>query len=143
MAEAFGPALESRLRAAEPLAVRPPARRHRIALTGSMAPYAWTIDGKPWGQHQPMAIRRGERVELEMVNRSDMAHPMHLHGHHFQVVAVNGRAIAGAVRDTVQVPRNGSVRIAFDAGTPGRWLLHCHNLLHMATGMMTEFRIEG
>jgi FtsP/CotA-like multicopper oxidase with cupredoxin domain len=68
-----------------------------------------------------------------------MAHPMHLHGHHFQIVALNGRAVAGAIRDTVLVPVNGAVTVAFEADNPGRWLLHCHNLFHMATGMMTEF----
>jgi FtsP/CotA-like multicopper oxidase with cupredoxin domain len=67
-----------------------------------------------------------------------MAHPMHLHGHHFQVVGLNGAPVNGAVRDTVLVPVNGSVTIAFDANNPGRWLFHCHNLYHMATGMMTE-----
>jgi FtsP/CotA-like multicopper oxidase with cupredoxin domain len=28
--------------------------------------------------------------------------------------------------------------VAFDADNPGRWLFHCHNLYHQATGMMTE-----
>jgi Multicopper oxidase len=49
----------------------------------------------------------------------------------------------GAVRDTVLVPVMGKVRVAFDADNPGRWVLHCHNLYHMATGMMTELRYEG
>jgi len=77
-----------------------------------------------------------------MVNRSPMAHPMHLHGYHFQVVALNGRKLAGAMRDTVLVPASGSVTVAFDADNPGRWLLYCHNLLHMAAGMMTELAYQ-
>lgn len=57
-----------------------------------------------------------------------MAHPMHLHGHAFQVIAVNGKLVNGAIRDTVLVtPMMGSVRIAFDADNPGRWAFHCHN----------------
>src|SRR5207248_3056174 len=75
---------------------------------------------------------------VEMVNHSIMAHPMHLHGHAFQVVALNGAPLGGAVRDTVLVPPMGSVTIAFDADNPGRWAFHCHNLYHMMTGMMTE-----
>jgi FtsP/CotA-like multicopper oxidase with cupredoxin domain len=63
---------------------------------------------------------------------------MHLHGHHFQVIGLNGQRFAGAVRDTVLVPPMGRVAVAFDAGNAGRWLFHCHNLFHMATGMMTE-----
>jgi FtsP/CotA-like multicopper oxidase with cupredoxin domain len=62
---------------------------------------------------------------------------MHLHGHHFQVVAINGRRFAGALRDTVLVPSGGSVTVAFDAANPGKWALHCHHLYHMAAGMMT------
>ena len=65
---------------------------------------------------------------------------MHLHGQAFQVVAINGAPLAGAVRDTVLVPPMGSVTIAFDADNPARWAFHCHNLYHMMTGMMTEVR---
>jgi FtsP/CotA-like multicopper oxidase with cupredoxin domain len=72
-----------------------------------------------------------------------MAHPIHLHGHVFQVVAIDGRPLRGAVRDTVLVSPGGRVRIAFDADNPGRWAFHCHNLYHMETGMMTELRYQG
>jgi FtsP/CotA-like multicopper oxidase with cupredoxin domain len=85
-------------------------------------------------------IAPGQRVAIEMVNRSMMAHPMHLHGHAFQVVALNGVPLGGAVRDTVLVPPKSSVTIAFDADNPGRWAFHCHNLYHQMTGMMTEVR---
>jgi FtsP/CotA-like multicopper oxidase with cupredoxin domain len=85
-------------------------------------------------------ITRGQRVAIEMLNHTMMPHPMHLHGHAFQVVATNGAPLAGAVRDTVLVPPMGSVTIAFDANNPGRWAFHCHNLYHMMTGMMTEVR---
>ena len=101
-------------------------------------PYVWSIDDRTWANHRPIPVRKGQRVVLEMVNRSQMAHPMHLHGHHFQVIGLNGVPVSGAMRDTVLVPINGSVRVAFDADNPGRWLLHCHNLFHMAVGMMTE-----
>jgi FtsP/CotA-like multicopper oxidase with cupredoxin domain len=67
-----------------------------------------------------------------------MSHPMHLHGYHFQVVEFNGKAFQGALRDTVIVPLMTTVTVAFDADNPGRWLMHCHNLYHQATGMMTE-----
>jgi FtsP/CotA-like multicopper oxidase with cupredoxin domain len=77
------------------------------------------------------------------MNHTTMSHPMHLHGHHFQVVAVNGRRFAGAVRDTVLVPANmGQVTIAFDAENPGKWALHCHHLYHMVGGMMTSMAYE-
>lgn len=130
--------LEQQLRAAQPLHPRPADRRHRVTLNGTMSPFRWSIDGAAWPHPKRLPVTTGQRVELDMVNLSQMAHPMHLHGHHFQVTALNGKAIAGAMRDTVLVPANGTVRVAFDANNPGKWLFHCHNLYHMAAGMMTE-----
>ncbi len=141
-APAFDATLEARLKAHTPLPSRRADRLHRIALTGSMSPYAWSIDGKQWPDYTPLPVKQNERVEIEIRNRTDMSHPMHLHGHHFQVVAINGRRFAGAVRDTVLVPPTGAVTIAFDADNPGEWVLHCHNLLHMEAGMMTTVKYE-
>lgn len=107
-------------------------------LTGSMSPYRWTLDERTWAERRPLEVKEGQRVELEFMNHSMMAHPMHLHGHHFQVVEIGGKKVSGAVRDTVMVPSMGTVVVAFDADNPGRWLFHCHNLYHMATGMMSE-----
>ncbi|MFP5514691.1 MAG: multicopper oxidase domain-containing protein, partial [Alphaproteobacteria bacterium] len=136
-------AQESRLVALSALPNRPVERSHMLMLGGTMQPYVWTINGAVWGDHLPIAATSGERVVLSFHNMSMMAHPMHLHGHHFQVVAIDGHPVVGAVRDTVLVPTMGSVTVAFDADNPGRWPLHCHNLLHMATGMMTEVVVEG
>ncbi|GLR68979.1 multicopper oxidase [Acidocella aquatica] len=139
-AGACGITLEANLRAQTPLTNRPIDRVHQVILAGNMAGYDWTINGKQWKNHDPLLVKQGERVAFDIVNHSKMAHPMHLHGHHFQVVAINGTALPGAMRDTVLVPPMGNVRIAFDAVNPGRWLFHCHNLYHMAAGMMTEVR---
>ncbi len=135
--------LERRLAALVPLPPRRPDRILRVELTGSMMPYAWGIDGKHWPDHVPLAVAQGERVALDLVNHTAMAHPMHLHGHHFQVQALEGRPLHGALRDTVLVPPRQTVRIAFEADNPGRWLFHCHNLYHMATGMMIEVAYAG
>ena len=135
--------LERRLRAAQPLTPRPADIVHEVALTGTMMPYRWSLNGRTWADHQPLTVSTGQRVALDLVNRSQMAHPMHLHGHHFQVVALDGQNMAGAMRDTVLVPVNGRVRVAFDADNPGRWLFHCNNMYHMATGMMTEVVYAG
>jgi FtsP/CotA-like multicopper oxidase with cupredoxin domain len=136
--------LEARLTAVEPLLPRPADVVRTITLSGSMKPYAWSMNEEYWPQVKPLMLRKGQRVEIDLVNRSMMAHPMHLHGHAFQVIAIDGRPIQGAVRDTVLVtPMMGRIRIAFDADNPGRWAFHCHNLYHMITGMLTEFRYEG
>lgn len=125
-------ALEARLRAAAPFESRSPARQFSAALMGDMASYAWTIETS-----QPLTVTTGERVRISMRNMSMMSHPMHLHGHHFQVVGINGTAFSGAVRDTVMLPMMSEVVVEFDAGNPGRWPLHCHHLYHMAAGMMS------
>ena len=135
--------LEVKLSAARPLSERLPDLVHRIVLAGDMNPFSWSLNGEYWPNITPLMLVKGQRVEIEIVNSSMMTHPMHLHGHAFQVVGVNGTAIRGAVRDTVLVTPMGSVRIVFDAGNPGRWAFHCHNLYHMMTGMMTEFRYQG
>ncbi|MBO9653398.1 MAG: multicopper oxidase domain-containing protein [Agrobacterium tumefaciens] len=136
-------AQESVLRAMTPLAEREVARRHDVMLDGSMMPYRWTINGRSWGDHAPIPARTGERVEMTFHNMSMMAHPMHLHGHVFQVVGIGMRRIAGALRDTVHIPPMNRVTIAFDAGEAAPWMLHCHHMGHLETGMMTEFRIQA
>jgi FtsP/CotA-like multicopper oxidase with cupredoxin domain len=133
-------ALEERLQAAQPLAPRQPDRTLNADLTGDMMRFVWGINGARYGADTPLTVKRGERVALVMRNRTSMAHPMHLHGHHFQVVAIDDRRLTGAMRDTVLVPAGGSVTVAFDADNPGRWAFHCHNEYHMMAGMMTSVR---
>jgi FtsP/CotA-like multicopper oxidase with cupredoxin domain len=136
-------AQEARLIARDALPDRPVDRSQMLMLGGSMQPYVWTINGAAWGQHQPVTARSGERVVLSFHNMSMMGHPMHLHGHVFQIVGLNGRALAGALRDTVYVPPMSMVDVALDAGEAARWMLHCHHMPHLATGMMTEFAVTA
>lgn len=138
VSEPMATQLEARLAALTPLAARPVDRRLQLALGGTMSPYKWTINGRSWADREPLHVKKGERVVCDLVNQTPMGHPMHLHGHVFQVIELNGKALSGAMRDTVQVPAKGSVKIAFDADNPGRWVFHCHNLLHMESGMITE-----
>ncbi len=138
----LGLAQEATLRAARPLVTRRADRVHCVDLTGSMETYVWGLNGRTYAEAEPLMVRQGERVELVMTNRTGMSHPMHLHGHAFQVVAVDGQRFAGAVRDTVLVPSGKAVTVAFDADNPGLWAFHCHNLYHMQSGMMTTVRYE-
>lgn len=130
--------VETSLSAVKGLPSRPADVRRAVELTGSMSPYHWTINGKTFAERTPLTVAAGQRVELEIANRTMMAHPMHLHGHHFQLVALSGTPLSGPMRDTLMVPPMASATVAFDADNPGRWLFHCHNLYHMAAGMMTE-----
>ncbi len=133
--------LEKRLTAADPLAPRKADRVHTLNLTGDMARYIWSINGVAYTPDTPpLPVAAGERVELIFAKQTPMQHPMHLHGHVFQVVAINGERFAGAMRDTVLIPPNASVTVAFDADNPGWWAVHCHLLYHLAAGMFTTIR---
>jgi FtsP/CotA-like multicopper oxidase with cupredoxin domain len=136
--------LERRLAAVHPLDPRPADRTHDIDLTGGMMGYIWGLNGVAYGNHQPLELRQDERIEIRFRNKTMMAHPMHMHGVPFQVVEIGGERFAGAMRDTVLVPPNGGrVTVAFDAVNPGTWVMHCHNLYHMAAGMMTTLTYVG
>jgi len=133
---------ERGLRALAPISERPADRRVALDLTGKMTGYAWglAVDGEDGAK---IPVKRGERVEMVMRNRTMMSHPMHLHGHHFQVVGIGGQRLDGALRDTVLVPPMTQVTVAFDADNAGRWAFHCHNLYHAAVGMFTTVEYEN
>ncbi len=141
-----GPAVglkqEILLRAARPLPPRRVDRSVPVGLTGSMTGYTWSMPVHDM-IGAPVTIERGERVELVMHNETMMAHPMHLHGHSFQVTEINDRKLAGAVRDSILVPPHAVVKVVFDADNPGIWAYHCHNLYHMAAGMFTTVVYRG
>jgi FtsP/CotA-like multicopper oxidase with cupredoxin domain len=140
VAPALDLTFEARLRALKPLTVKTADQQTVMHLAGDMASYLWTINGRGWDQHQPLEAKAGQRLELTLMNMSMMAHPMHLHGHHFQIVAIDGQPIAGAVRDVIWLPPMRSVTVAVDAANPGEWAFHCHHLYHMARGMMTSLK---
>jgi FtsP/CotA-like multicopper oxidase with cupredoxin domain len=144
-AEAPSPALtldlERTLRAEKPLPERKADRVHTLNLTGEMAGYIWSINNVAWNKDvPPLAVAEGERVELVFVNQTPMPHPMHLHGHEFQVVEIDGDRFPGAVRDTILVTPGRRVVVAFDANNPGWWALHCHLLYHLDAGMFTTIK---
>jgi FtsP/CotA-like multicopper oxidase with cupredoxin domain len=129
---------EAGLRARKPLSNKAPDRTLQVMLMGDMMAYQWQLMSSG-----PFAVRNGERVHVVMMNHSMMAHPMHLHGHPFQVIEINGAPLSGALRDTVHIPPMSIVKIAFDADHPGKWAFHCHHLFHMASGMMSFMTYDG
>jgi FtsP/CotA-like multicopper oxidase with cupredoxin domain len=145
LAAAASPALtldlERTLRAAKPLATRKADRVYTLNLTGEMSGYIWSINNVVWNKDvPPLPVKQGERVELVFANQTPMSHPMHLHGHEFQVVDIDGTRFPGAVRDTILIPPKRRVTVAFDANNPGYWALHCHLLYHLDGGMFTTLK---
>ena len=108
-----------------------------------MMTYVWNLNGQVWPQITPLEVKQGERVEITFENRTPMTHPMHLHGHVFQVTAVGGATVSGARRDTVLVSPKQTVKVEFDALYAGYWMIHCHLLYHQAAGMMTVMHYQG
>jgi len=125
----------SQLKAADD--VRLPAKKadrvHRIELTGDMAAYDWAINGERFDMNDPTAnpvlVEEGRRVRLDFVNDTTMWHPMHLHGHTYQL------GTDGPRKDTTIVLPKKTVSVYFDADNPGQWMLHCHNAYHGEAGM--------
>jgi len=112
-------------------------RTHDLLLSGSMAPYRWTINDKTFPDAEPLPVEAGQRVRLRFQNMSMMFHPMHLHGHTFALVR------GGARKDTVIVRPMQTVEVDFDANNPGQWATHCHNIYHAETGMMTTLSYQS
>jgi FtsP/CotA-like multicopper oxidase with cupredoxin domain len=135
-AEAVTADMEARLRAVAVLPDNTVSRTDMLMLTGGGADYIWGLNGKASMHDVLYTVKEGERYEIMMHNMTGMAHPMHLHGHYFRVVEVNGQRFNGALRDTVLVPVGATVTIQFDADNPGTWAFHCHHLYHMNAGMM-------
>ena len=106
-----------------------------LVLAGAMSPYAWTINGRTYDRTQALTVRQGQMSRMRIRNKSMMSHPIHLHGHTFQLGSAGGR---GPRKDTVLVPSMGAVTVDVAADNPGRWMLRCHNAYHAEAGMMTR-----
>jgi len=100
----------------------------------------WLINGKPYPHDQEFVLQKGTRYRLVMRNRTDDAHPMHLHRHLFELVEVNGRPTHGIIKDTVVVPYFGRAVVDFTADQSGLALFHCHIQQHMDYGFKALFR---
>jgi FtsP/CotA-like multicopper oxidase with cupredoxin domain len=128
----------------QPLASAAPPRRQpdverRLELTGNMGTYSWGFNGQsyPMGDSflspaypRLATVRQRQRLRVTWVNTTKMWHPMHIHGHTFQV---NG---TGPLKDTVSVLPGQTVTCDFDTDNPGQWMTHCHNVYHEQSGMM-------
>ena len=114
---------------------RAPGRRVDIHLTGNMERFMWSMDGQQLSEApEPYRFARGERVRLRLINDTMMTHPMHLHGHFFELV--NGHGAHQPLKHTVRVLPGGYVDLDLTADAPGDWAFHCHLLYHMHAGMM-------
>lgn len=122
------------------LPARSPDSRQDVALSGSMSGYVWTINGRTYDKTRPLTVRQGQMTRLRITNHSMMSHPLHVHGHTFQLGPAGGR---GPRKDTVLVPPMGGLEADLLADNPGRWMVHCHNAYHAEAGMMTRLDYQA
>ena len=124
------------------LDVRAPSRQLTIHLTGNMERYMWAFDGvKLNAVTAPIPFRAGERVRVRLVNDTMMAHPIHLHGHFFELVT--GHGDHAPRKHTVNVAPGGTVTFDLTADAIGDWAFHCHLLYHMHAGMMQVVTVRA
>ena len=115
--------------------VRAPRRALDIHQTGNMERFMWWLDGvKMSDHHEPIPFIEGERVRVNLINDSMMSHPIHLHGHFFELVT--GKGDHAPRKHTVIVQPGGIATFDFTADALGDWAFHCHLLYHMHAGMM-------
>ncbi|WP_025294703.1 copper resistance system multicopper oxidase [Sphingomonas sanxanigenens] len=115
--------------------VRAPDRAMRIHLTGNMERYMWAFDGQKLSEvKKPIPFLEDERVRVTLVNDTMMGHPIHLHGHFFELVT--GHGDHAPRKHTVQVQPGGTVTFDVTTDAVGDWAFHCHLLYHMHAGMM-------
>ncbi len=131
----------SMLNAAPGVAIPPkrePDQVVPIMLSGGMGEYVWTINGQAFPQADQIALPYRRSIRFQLTNMSMMSHPIHLHGHSFQVRNGQDR---GSLKDTVLVEPMQQLDIDWVSDNPGKWAFHCHNLYHMMAGMMRIVQI--
>ncbi|MDF0541255.1 copper resistance system multicopper oxidase [Sphingobium sp. H39-3-25] len=122
--------------------VRAPSRAMEIHLTGNMERYMWAFDGVKFNEIKgPIPFRQDERVRITLVNDTMMAHPIHLHGHYFELVT--GHGAYAPRKHTVNVLPGGKVTFDVTMDAPGDWAFHCHLLYHMHAGMMQVVSVRA
>jgi len=121
---------------------RAPERSMEIHLTGNMERFMWGFDGRRFSEIvEPIRFERDERVRVTLVNDTMMAHPIHLHGHFFELVT-GGPAGHQPLKHTVNVAPGGKVTFDLTADAPGDWAFHCHMLMHMHAGMFNVVTVR-
>ena len=100
----------------------------------------FTVNGKQYPHDNEFVLHEGQRYRLTFHNRTDDAHPLHMHRHQWELVDLNTKPTSGLIKDTVVVPFYGRAAVEFTANQPGLTLFHCHIQAHMDYGFKALFR---
>ncbi|TLX63782.1 multicopper oxidase family protein [Stutzerimonas nosocomialis] len=102
---------------------------------------AWDINDKTCADRPIARLKKDGHYILEFRNLSQYQHPIHLHGMSFKVIGSNRRQIEPYFTDTFLLGKNETARVALVADNPGVWMLHCHVIDHMETGLMAAIEV--
>ena len=107
----------------------------------------FTINGLAAPSTEPLKVAKDDRVRIRLINASSStAHPMHLHGQQFKVVAEDGNELPPGLqrlRNTITLNPGETYDIELTATNPGVWAFHCHELHHAGMGMVTLLAYDG
>lgn len=116
-----------------------PVKEFALDATGNMMKYVWSINDQVYPDAEPLLIQQGDRVRVNMTNKTSMWHPFHLHGHFFRLLTGSEDVLRYPLKHTANLAPNGSLRFEFTADNPGKWFFHCHNVYHLEAGMARVF----
>lgn len=109
----------------------------------------FAINGKAYPLTEPLLIRRGETIRVRLVNGGALDHHLHLHGHQFWQVAIDGNLLHAPLQiNTVEVGAGQTVDIVIEGHNPGYWTFHDHDTSRVTNngmypgGMLTELVYE-
>ena len=118
-------------------------RTIQMHLTANMERYMWSFDGERMSERtEPVMFRQNERVRITLINDTMMPHPIHVHGHFFELVT-GADAADQPLKHTVNVLPGGKLSIDMTADALGDWAMHCHMMFHMDTGMFRILKVRA
>ncbi len=130
----------------EPIGYQPPDKEFTMVLTERPEAGIYPINGRIFPNPEVFSVSEGDRVRVRMINSSSSAiHPMHLHGHQYEIAAIDGNEVPPGprqLRNNQPLTPGEIYDVEFTANNPGRWMFHCHELMHVAGGMVAELIYE-
>src|SRR5689334_3343011 len=98
----------------------------------------FTFNSRAWPGTSPLVVKKGDRVRVRLGNLSMDSHPIHIHGHRFQVTGTDAGPVPPSARfweNTVNVAVGTTRDFEFVADSPGDWAFHCHKSHHAMNAM--------
>ncbi len=108
---------------------REPEREINLHLTGNMSRYMWSMNGIKFADADPLQLKYGERVRINLINDTMMNHPIHLHGMWSDLET--GEPTKIPRKHTAIVQPGAMLSYLVTADAMGGWAYHCHLLYHM------------